>query len=134
MRAWLMDSYEGVERLRFGEVTDPQPGPAQVLLKVKFSALNPADAFLAQAMYPAKPSLPHILGRDGVGDVVAVGPGVENVRVGETVGLLRCKVGMDVWGTLAEKVVVPVESVIRVPDGWSVEEMAGAPVVFLRAV
>jgi NADPH2:quinone reductase len=133
MRAWLMDSYEGVERLRFGEVTDPQPGPAQVLLKVKFAALNPADAFLAQAMYPAKPSLPHILGRDGVGDVVAVGPGVENVRVGETVGLLRCKVGVEEWGTLAEKVVVPMESVTRVPDGWSVEEMAGAPLVFLTA-
>jgi NADPH:quinone reductase len=31
MRPWLMDSYEGVERLRFGEVVDPQPGPEQVL-------------------------------------------------------------------------------------------------------
>jgi len=30
-------------------------------------ALNPADAFLAQRMYPAKPPLPHILGRAGVG-------------------------------------------------------------------
>ena len=76
MRAWLMDSYEGVEKLRLGEVPDPQPGPGQVLLRIKFAALNPADAFLAQAMYPAKPSLPHILGRDGVGEVVAVGPGV----------------------------------------------------------
>ena len=133
MRAWLMDSYEGVDSLRFGEVADPQPGSAEVLLRVKFAALNPADAFLAQAMYPAKPSLPHILGRDGVGDVVAVGPGVKNVRVGETVGLLRCKVGVEEWGTLAEKVVVPVESVTRVPDGWSVEEMAGAPLVFLTA-
>src|ERR1035437_7917946 len=67
MRAWLMDSYEGVEKQRLGEVPDPQPGPGQVLLRIKFAALNPADAFLAQAMYPAKPSLPHILGRDGVG-------------------------------------------------------------------
>jgi NADPH:quinone reductase len=75
MRAWLMDSYEGVERLRLGEVVDPQPGPAQVLLRVRFAALNPADAFLAQAMYPARPPLPHILGRDGVGDVLAVGSG-----------------------------------------------------------
>ena len=73
MRAWLMDSYDGVEKLRLGEVPDPQPGPGQVLLRVRFAALNPADAFLAQAMYPAKPALPHILGRDGVGDVLAVG-------------------------------------------------------------
>ena len=133
MRAWLMDSYEGVDRLRLGEVADPQPGQGQVLLRVKFAALNPADAFLARAMYPATPSLPHILGRDGVGDVVAVGPGVEHVRVGETVGILRCKVGVEVWGTLAEQVLVPMESVTRVPRGWSFEEMAGAPLVFLTA-
>ncbi|MGH7228747.1 MAG: quinone oxidoreductase family protein [Nitrospiraceae bacterium] len=133
MRAWLMDAWEGVETLRLGEVADPQPGPAQVLLRVRFAALNPADAFLARAMYPAKPSLPHILGRDGVGDVVALGPGVENVRVGETVGILRCDVGVEVWGTLAEKVVVPTDSVTRVPHGWSLEEMAGAPLVFLTA-
>jgi NADPH2:quinone reductase len=133
MRAWLMDGYEGVERLRLGEVPDPQPGPSQVLLRVKFAALNPADAFLARKMYPANPSLPHILGRDGVGDVIAVGSGVGNVRLGETLGILRCEVGVETWGTLAEKVVVPVESVTRIPSGWSCEEMAGAPLVFLTA-
>ena len=69
MRAWLMDSYEGVERLRLEEVPDPRPGPDQVLLNVRFAGLNPADAFLASGMYPAKPPLPHVLGRDGVGDV-----------------------------------------------------------------
>jgi NADPH2:quinone reductase len=133
MRAWLMDGYDGVERLRVGEMPDPQPGPAQVLLRVKFAALNPADAFLARKMYPANPSLPHILGRDGIGEVVAVGSGVKNVRLGETVGILRCEVGVEAWGTLAEKVVVPAESVTRIPPGWSVEEMAGAPLVFLTA-
>ena len=133
MRAWLMDGYEGVERLRLGEVPDPQPGPAQVLLSVKYAALNPADAFLARKMYPANPSLPHILGRDGVGDVIAVGSGVGNVRLGEPLGILRCDVGVETWGTLAEKVVVPVESVTRIPSGWSCEEMAGAPLVFLTA-
>ena len=133
MRAWFMDSAEGVERLRLGEVADPRPGPTQVLLRMRVAALNPADAFLAQGMYPAKPPLPHILGRDGVGDVVMVGPGVDNVRVGETVGILRCAVGVDMWGTLAEHVVVPMESVTRVPPGWSLEEMAGAPLVFLTA-
>jgi NADPH:quinone reductase len=133
MRAWLMDSTEGVERLRLGEVADPRPGSTQVLLRMRVAALNPADAFLARGMYPVKPRLPHILGRDGVGDVVAVGPGVDNVRVGETVGILRCEVGVDVWGTLAEYVRVPMESVTRVPPGWSLEEMAGAPLVFLTA-
>src|SRR5579863_6498268 len=103
MRAWFMDSYEGVEKLRLGEVPDPRPGPGQVLLQIRFAALNPADAFLAQAQYPAKPPLPHILGRDGVGQVVAVGAGVENVKVGDTVGILRCDCGVEKWGTLAQR-------------------------------
>jgi NADPH2:quinone reductase len=133
MRAWLMDSYAGVEQLRLGEVPDPQPGPAEVLLKVRYAALNPADAFLAQGLYPAKPTLPHILGRDGIGDVEIVGSGVGNIRVGDTVGILRCETGVETPGTLAEKVVVPVESLVRIPTGWSPEEMAGAPLVFLTA-
>jgi len=133
MRAWLMDSYEGLEKLRLGEVADPRPGPGQVLLRVRLAALNPADAFLAQAMYPARPPLPHILGRDGVGDVMAVGSGVENAHVGETVGVLRSSVGVEAWGTLAEKAVVPGVDIAPVPPGWSLEEMAGAPLVFLTA-
>lgn len=133
MRAWLMDSYDGIEQLRLGEVSDPQPGPAEVLLKVRYAALNPADAFLAQGLYPAKPTLPHILGRDGVGDVEIVGSRVENLRVGDTVGILRCETGVEKPGTLAEKVVVSAESVTRIPAGWSLEEMAGAPLVFLTA-
>lgn len=133
MRAWLMDSYGGVDQLRLGEVPDPQPGPTDVLLKVRYAALNPADAFLAQGLYPAKPTLPHILGRDGVGTVLQIGADVENILVGETVGILRCPAGVDRPGTLAEQVVVPAESVTRIPAGWSPEEMAGAPLAFLTA-
>src|SRR6516165_6128751 len=125
MRAWLMDSYEGTEKLRLGEVQDPEPGPGQVLLRVRLAALNPADAFLAQAMYPARPPMPHILGRDGVGDVIAVGSGVDNSLLGRTVGVLRSSVGVEAWGTLAEKVVVPARRccsstsrVVPGRDGW----------------
>src|SRR4026209_1875673 len=89
MRAWLMNSYEGVETLQLGEVPDPQPGPDDVLLNVRFAGLNPADAFLASGMYPAKPRLPHILGRDGVGEVAAVGTGVHDIRPGGDVGATR---------------------------------------------
>ena len=133
MRAWLMDSFDGVEKMRLAEVADPEPGAGEVLLRVKLAALNPADAFLALAQYPAKPALPHILGRDGVGEVLATGAGVSDVRVGQTVGILRCNAGVEAWGTLAEKVVVPAASVAPVPYGWREEEMAGAPLVFLTA-
>ncbi|MHC9063017.1 quinone oxidoreductase family protein [Nitrospira sp. CMX1] len=133
MRAWLMDSYKGVEQLRLGQVPDPKPGPAEILLKVRYAALNPADAFLAQGLYPAKPALPHILGRDGVGEIEILGSSVKNFRVGEMVAILRCEAGVETPGTLAEKVVVPTESLVRIPAGWSLEEMAGAPLVFLTA-
>jgi NADPH:quinone reductase len=133
MRAWLMRSFEGVEKLELGNVAEPQPGPGEALLETRFAALNPADAFLARAMYPANPPLPHILGRDGVGTVVAVGPRVDNVKPGDTVGVLRCDVGVATWGTLAEKTVAPAASLAPVPEGWSLEEMAGAPLAFLTA-
>ena len=133
MRAWLMDSYAGVEKLRAGQVEDPSPGPGEALLRIRVAALNPADAFLAQGQYPAKPRLPHILGRDGAGEVLAVGAGVEGVKVGDTVAILRCEAGVNVWGTLAEKTVVPAASLVSIPSGWSVEEAAAAPLVFLTA-
>jgi len=133
MRAWLMDSYEGVEKLRLGETDEPTPGRGEALLKVLWAALNPADAFLARAQYPAKPPLPHILGRDALGEVLAVGEGVTGLRPGDVVGILRCEVGVTVRGTLAERVVVPADALAPVPDGWTPEEMAGAPLVFLTA-
>ena len=133
MRAWLMDGYDGVERLRLADVPDPQPGEGEVLLRVHYAALNPADAFLALAQYPARPPLPHVLGRDGVGEVLAAGPGVQNLRAGDVVGILRCEAGVERWGTFAEKVVVPAASVAPVPKGWSEAEMAAAPLVYLTA-
>src|SRR5215469_14650859 len=133
MRAWVMDSYDGVEKMQMRDVPDPQPGPGQVLLRVKFAALNPADAFLARAMYPANPPLPHVLGRDGVGEVVGLGANVKNVPLGEIVGVLRCDVGVSTWGTLAEKTAVPAASTASVPKGWKLEEMACAPLALLTA-
>jgi len=128
-----MDGFDGVEKLRLGEVAVPAPGTGEVLLKVRFAALNPADAFLARGMYPAKPRLPHILGRDAVGEVVAAGPGVGWPQKGESVGILRCDVGVGVPGALAEYVAAPAASLAPIPPGWSAEEMACAPLVFLTA-
>jgi NADPH2:quinone reductase len=128
-----MDGFEGVDALRLGEVPDPRPGHGEVVLAIRTSALNPADAFLARGLYPARPSLPHILGRDGAGDVTAVGPGAGRVREGDVMGILRCRAGVETWGTFAERVAVPAESLAPVPSGWSADEMAAAPLVFLTA-
>src|SRR5262249_34490696 len=133
MRAWLMDSYDGVEKLRLDTVPDPKPGPGQALIRIRFAALNPADAFLAQKLYPANPPHPHILGRDGAGEVVAVGPDVRSVRPGDVVGILRGDTGVTAWGTLAGLTAVSESDLVPIPRGWSIEETAAAPLVFLTA-
>jgi NADPH2:quinone reductase len=85
------------------------------------------------AQYPAKPKLPHVLGRDGVGEVVAVGAGVATPKVGDVVAVLRGATGVEAWGTLAELVAVDAEHTVPVPRGWSWEETAGAALVYLTA-
>ena len=46
-------------------------------LRTLLAALNPADRFLSEKLYPARPAFPHILGRDGSGTVEELGAGVE---------------------------------------------------------
>ena len=106
MNAWLLDNFDGIDALRLGEIPDPTPAVGEVLLRVKLAALNPADYYLAQGQYPARPPLPHVLGRDGLGVVEAVGEGVTDIKVGDERLILRGATGVERFGTFAEKVVV----------------------------
>jgi NADPH2:quinone reductase len=133
MKAWLLEEYEGAGSMRLLETETPAAGPGQVVVRVAFAALNPADAWLAKRLYPARPKLPHILGRDGAGEVVAAGAGVSSVKPGDMVTILRCEAGVNERGTLAEFVAVPANVVTPVPAGWSLEEAAAAPLVYLTA-
>lgn len=133
MKAWLMDDYSGVEGLRLAEVPDPAPRTGEVILKVKFAGLNPADRYLAERQYPAKPTLPHILGRDGMGTVVELAPGVSGMAAGQKWAILRGDVGGNRAGTFAQYVAVPVENLVEVPAEWTDEESAGATLVYLTA-
>jgi len=133
MKAWLIDSFDGIEKARLADVPDPKPAAGEVLLRVKYAGLNPADAYLAKAQYPAKPPLPHILGRDGMGEIVALGPGVTDLKIGEKKSILRGEVGVSRWGTFAELVAVPVESLVDIPEGWTDQQAAGATLVYLTA-
>lgn len=119
--------------MRLGEAGEPVAGAGEVVLEVHFSALNPADRYFAEKQYPGKPPFPHILGRDGVGRVVAVGEGVRGVKVGDVKGMLRGEAGVNRAGTLAERVSVPAEVLIDVPAGWSEEQAAAAPLVYVTA-
>ena len=134
MKAWLLDKMgDGVERLHVGELTDPTPRENEVLLDVVYAGLNPADRYLAENLYPARPTFPHVLGRDGMGVVRAHGPGVRDMKVGEKMLLLRGDVGINRPGMFAQRVAVPVESLTPIPTGWSDEQAAGAATVYITA-
>jgi NADPH2:quinone reductase len=133
MRAWLLDELKGIDHLRLTDTAEPKMEPGQVILEVQYASLNPADRYLAERQYPAKPQLPHILGRDGIGQVVQVGEGTTEVRLGDKRSILRGEVGVNRWGTFAERVAVPVENLVEVPAGWTDEQSAGATLVYLTA-
>jgi NADPH2:quinone reductase len=133
MKAWLLDDYTGIDHLRLGEAAEPLPQSGEAILELRYVALNPADRYLAEGQYPAKPPLPHILGRDGMGTVVQVGSGVGDIRVGDRRAILRGEVGVERAGTFAERVAVPVQNLVEIPTGWTEEEAAGATLVYLTA-
>ena len=128
-----MDDFKGIGGLRLADVPNPDPQPNEVILQVQYAALNPADRYLAENLYPAKPKLPHILGRDGMGTVVEVGSAVKDVRVGDRRAIVRGEVGVNRQGTFAQRVAVPVQDVVEIPASWSDPEGAGATLVYLTA-
>jgi len=133
MRAWLLDDFTGIGRLRLAELPDPVPQEGEIVLRIAYASLNPADRYLAERLYPAKPALPHVLGRDGMGTVERLGPGVTLLRLGDRRAILRSDVGVNRPGTFAERVAVPVDSLVEIPAGWSDPEAAGATLVYLTA-
>lgn len=133
MKAWLLPQFGSIDLLKLGEIPDPAPAAGEVVLRVRFSALNPADRYLAEGMYPAKPAFPHILGRDCIGVIEQIGEGVTGWAIGDAAVLVRSEVGVNRAGTFAEKVAIPAESLVRPPAGWSPEQAAGATLVYLTA-
>ena len=133
MKAWLIGQFEGIDKLQLTDVADPEPAAGEVLLRVTFAALNPADRYLAQGEYPAKPPMPHILGRDGSGTVVRTGPGVQGHPAGQKRAILRGDMGVSRWGTFAELVTVPAESLVEIPNGWTEEQAGSASLVYITA-
>src|SRR5688500_506254 len=122
MKAWLLKEQSGLDAMELADAPDPQPGPGEAIVEMIYAAMNPADRYLAEGQYPARPKWPHILGRDGVGKVD-----------GEVVIILRGETGVTKPGTLAEKVAVPRENLVPLPQGWTIEEGACGTLVYLTA-
>jgi NADPH:quinone reductase-like Zn-dependent oxidoreductase len=120
----------GPEVLRYEDAPDPEPGPGEVLVRLRAASLNHLDLWVRKGL-PSVPK-PRILGADGAGvredtgEEVVINPGLEH---GDRITV----VGEHRDGTHAELVSVPETNVYPLPDGLSFEEAAAFPLVFETA-
>jgi NADPH2:quinone reductase len=106
------------EVLQVEEIERPQPGPGEVLVRVRASGVNPTDCKSRAGMTPRPIDGFQIPNMDGAGIIEAVGSGVDPGRVGERVWLWFASAGRR-WGTAAEWTVVPQRQAAPLPDGAS---------------
>ncbi len=137
-----------VNQLEVCEVADPVAGAGEAVVKIVAAALNHRDVWIKLGQY-AGLKFPAILGSDGVGEVVAVGEGVEaaawlgkRVIVNPSFGWGASEVaqgaefsilGLPRDGTLAERIAVPVAQLAEVPTHLSDAEAAALPLAGLTA-
>lgn len=85
MKAIRVKEFGGPEVLRLEDVPDPQPGPGEVVVRVRAVGVNPVDTYIRTGAYGALVQLPYTPGSDAAGTVEAVGTGVRHVKPGERV-------------------------------------------------
>lgn len=147
MNAIVLRELGGPERLVLERVPEPQPGPGEVIVRLRAAALNHRDAWIRQGLY-AGITLPIIPGSDGAGEVLAVGEGVDPTMLGNRVvinpsldwgGDSRVQgpsyriLGLPENGTYAERVRVPASNVFPKPAALSWEAAAAVPLAGLTA-
>ncbi len=126
MQAWRVHELgDPAAVLRLEEVEAPVPGPGEVLVEVRATALNFFDILLCQGAYQEKPPLPFTPGAEVAGTVAAVGDGVD-LAVGQRVIALPPLPR----GGYAQQVVAPAANTFPVPDAMSFEEAAAFFVVY----
>jgi putative PIG3 family NAD(P)H quinone oxidoreductase len=109
-----------------GDVPMPEPGPDQVLVRVRAAALNQADLLQRKGEFPAPPGESEILGVEIAGDVAACGADVR-LPVGSAV------FGLVGGGAYADYCLLDGEMAMAIPSGFSYAEMAAVPEVFFTA-
>jgi len=130
MKAIRIHEDGGPEVLRYEDAPDPEPGPGEVLVRLRAASLNHLDLWIRKGL-PSVPK-PRILGADGAGlredtgERVVINPGIEH---GEKITVI----GEHMDGTHAELVAVPEGNVYPLPDEISFEEAAAFPLVFETA-
>jgi NADPH:quinone reductase-like Zn-dependent oxidoreductase len=143
MRAYqLIKGGAGIDALQQVERPDPKPAYRQVLVKVKACSLNFRDLGIVRGTYrmPVKENIIPL--SDGAGEVVAVGPGVARVKVGDrvascffqrwfggesTADVHASALGGGIDGMLADYAVLEEDGVVKIPQHLSLEEGATLP-------
>jgi putative PIG3 family NAD(P)H quinone oxidoreductase len=127
VRAIVVSEPGGPEVLRMAEVSDPVPGPGEVLLDVAATAVNRADLLQRMGRYPPPPGVSEILGLEVAGTVAARGEGAAGWAPGDRAMALLS------GGGYAERVAVPAGQLMPVPEGLELTDAAAVPEVFLTA-
>ena len=120
MRAIAIEGFGGRDRLKLVDLPVPEPGPDDVLVRVRAAGVGPWDAKTTEGLF-GKRSFPYVLGFEASGILENVGANVADLREGDEVYLSS-------GGCYAEYVAAPAEKVARKPASLSFEEAAGVPV------
>lgn len=127
MKAIIIQPEVAGRPLIWQDVPDPAFGPDEVLVNIHAAALNRADLSQRAGNYPPPPGASDILGLEMAGEIAAMGAEVSGWQVGDRVCALLP------GGGYAEKVNVPAELLMPLPEDWSFEQGAALPEVFLTA-
>lgn len=129
-KAYAFTRHGGPEVEALIDREPPEPGPGQLLIKVRAAGVNPVDhklrgGYRRPGQAPAE--LPEVLGSEAAGVVERTGPGVGGFAVGDAV------FGSTLTGGYAEYTLLPVAVAARVPEGLSFVEAATLPVAAATA-
>jgi NADPH:quinone reductase-like Zn-dependent oxidoreductase len=128
----LLTGHGGPETLRYGEVQDPKPGFGEVVVDIYAASVNGADPKVRRGngRYKLDHFL-HILGRDFSGVVSAVGQGVTDFKVGDSVFGVT---DQGIEGAYAEKIAINAAIIAKKPSSLSHAEAAALGLVSLTAL
>ena len=117
----------GPEVLEIVDRPVPTPGPGEVLLEVYAASVNRPDIQQRRGLYPPPPGVTDIPGLDAAGRVVALGDGVDAIKVGDAVCALAN------GGAYADYLIVPAAQCMPIPAGFSFVEAASLPEALFTA-
>ena len=110
------------------EAPEPRPGPGEVSIEVAYVGCNFADTMMAKGVYPHPKGYPLVMGLEPSGRIVEIGAGVEGFAVGDRVAAFS-----ENAGAFADRIVVPVERLLRIPDAMTLAVAAAFPIQGLTA-